>query len=162
MRFGGKVQIILFASLVLLAAACGSDDDEATDSGASEEPASAATQNACPSEGCTIDFGSIEAAGDELEITWDMNFDPDLNNNHIHIYWDIYEPEQVSDNAADNGLVQGEWVPTDLSPTYTTDGPASTSMRGDSTTLCVVSADRDHNVIDASSEVCRDVSEYLS
>lgn len=159
MRFGGKYIVVLVASIALLAAACGSDDDAASDTG--EEAVAAATQNACPSGGCTIDFASITPSGDELEITWEINFDPDINNNHIHIYWDLYDAAQVSNDAADNGLTQGEWVPTDTAPVYVTDGAVSTSVRGDSTTLCLVAADRDHNVIDVGAEVCRDVSEHL-
>ena len=160
MRFGGKILTVLVASLALLAASCGSDE-EATSGDGGEESAAAATQNACPSDGCTIDFASITTSGDELEITWEINFDPDINNNHIHIYWDLYDAAQVSNDAADNGLTQGEWVPTDVAPTYVTDGAVSTSVRGESTTLCLVAADRDHNVIDTGAQICRDVSEYL-
>ena len=94
--------MLLTASLALLAASCGSDDDtteESTDA-AAEEAEETATQNACPSEGCIISFASISPSGDELEITWEINFAPDLNNNHIHIYWDNFEAGQVSNDAA--------------------------------------------------------------
>lgn len=161
MRIGGKVLTILVASLALLAASCGSDNETTSGDEGDDSASAAATQNACPSGGCTIDFASITTSGDELEITWDINFDPDINNNHIHIYWDLFDAAQVSNDAADNGLTQGEWVPTDTAPSYVTEGAVSTSVRGDSTTLCLVAADRDHNVIDAGAEVCRDVSEYL-
>ncbi len=171
MNFGGKYLPALVLSLALLAAACGDDDsdDEATDAaaetddgGGDSDSESASAQNACPAEGCLIDFGSVAAADDEIEVTWDMNFDPDINSNHIHIYWDTYTAAQVSNDATDRGVDQGEWVPTDASPSYVTDGAASTSVRNGSTTLCLVAADRDHNVIDESTQVCRDVSEFLT
>lgn len=175
MSFGGKVSIALLFVLGLLGAACGDDDDTEAESDGTEESADAgsdetedgddstdsATQNACPAEGCQIGFADIAASGDELEVTWELNFDPDINNNHIHIYWDNFSAAQVSNDATDRGVDQGEWVPTDQGPTYVTDGAVSTSVRGESTTLCLVAADRDHNVIDETTEVCQDVSELL-
>lgn len=163
MNFGGKITLALVLSLALLSSACGSDTDDAaeetteTESGDGES----ATQNACPADGCKIDFGELAKVGDEISVTWDMNFEPDLNNNHIHIYWNNFTAAQVSNDATDRGVAQGEWVPTDLTPSYETEGASSTSVRGESTTLCLVAADRDHNVIDESTEVCRDVSEFL-
>lgn len=165
MNFGGKFTIALALSLALFASACGgsSDDDTTTDDDSTEsaDSAGAATQNACPAEGCQIDFGELQTSGDEIEVTWEINFDPDLNNNHVHIYWNNYTAAQVSNDATDRGVAQGEWVPTDLAPSYVTDGAVSTSQRGESTTLCLVAADRDHNVIDEGTEVCRDVSDLL-
>lgn len=160
MKFGGKLSIALVLSLTMLAAACGGDsDDENTvaESGSTED----ATQNACPAEGCTIDFADLQKSGDEIEVTWEINFNPDLNNNHIHIYWNNFTAAQVSNDATDRNVEQGEWIPTDSAPTYVTGGAVSTSVRGDSTTLCLVAADRDHNVIDEGVEVCRDVSDLL-
>lgn len=176
MNFGGKVSIALLFVLAVLGAACGDDDstDAESEGDGTEETADAGdadtddagdgdsvTQNACPADGCRIGFADISRSGDELEVTWELNFDPDINNNHIHIYWDKFSAAQVSNDATDRGVEQGDWVPTDQGPTYVTDGPASTSERGDSTTLCLVAADRDHNVIDESTEVCQDVSELL-
>lgn len=163
MNFGGKFTSALVLSLALLASACGSDSGDATDDAAESETADegSATQNACPSEGCTIEFGELTKSGDEIEVTWEINFEPDLNNNHIHIYWNKFTAAQVSNDATDRGVDQGEWVPTDLTPSYVTEGAASTSVRGDSTTLCLVAADRDHNVIDEGAEICRDVSDLL-
>ena len=166
-RFGALVAVVALSSVV---AACGDDDTETTDDTTTEESADGAdstegesevVQNACPAEGCLIDFASVEESGDEIEVTWDINYDPALNSNHIHIYWDNFSADQVSNDAADRGVEQGEWVPTDDSPTYVTSGAVSTSVRGESTTLCLVAADRDHNVIDSSTEVCRDVSDLL-
>lgn len=164
-RFGALAAVL---ALSLALAACGDDDDtEAGDDATAEEGAESTdeetdvAQNACPAEGCQIDFASVAKSGDEIEVTWDMNFDPDLSNNHIHIYWDNFSADQVSNDAADRDVEQGEWVPTDDSPSYVTAGAVSTAVRGDSTTLCLVAADRDHNVIDSSTQVCRDVSDLL-
>lgn len=162
MSLGGKYWPAIVLSLALIGGACGGgDEDEPT--GGTEQPATdeAVAQNACPTEGCTIGFGTLAKSGDEIEVTWDINFAPDINNNHVHIYWDNFSAAQVSNDATDRGVEQGDWVPTAMMPTYVTDGPASTSVRGDSTTLCLVAADRDHNVIDEATEVCQDVSEYL-
>ncbi len=163
MNSGGKISIALLLTLALIGAACGSDsDDTEAGEGATETTAGDGDlQNACPADGCIVDFAGVAAAGDEIEVTWELNFAPDINNNHIHIYWDNFTPAQVSNDATDRGVDQGEWVPTDLGPTYVTDGAASTSVREDSTTLCLVAADRDHNVIDEGTEICRDVSELL-
>ena len=134
-------------------------DDEASDDEASDD---AAAENACPSEGCTVTIDTVEQAGDELLVTWTPNFAPDVSRNHIHVYWDTFEPDQVSNDAADRGVDQGDWVPTADSPQFTTTGPVSTGAAGDSTTLCVTAADRDHNVLDAVLEDCRDVADLLS
>jgi hypothetical protein len=175
-RLGALAAVL---ALSLGAAACGDDDttdEAATDDtsatgesgdggeagdGATDDGEGAGAQNACPAEGCRIDFASVTKVGDEIEVTWDINFDPDINNNHIHIYWDNYSADQVSNDATDRGVDQGEWVPTDEKPAYVTGGAASTAVRGDSTTLCLVAADRDHNVLDSGAEVCRDVSDQL-
>ena len=162
MNFGAKISLALVMSFALFASACGGDtDDDATVEESSSETEGAATQNACPAEGCTIDFGELSKSGDEIEVTWVINFDPDINNNHIHIYWNNFTAAQVSNDATDRNVAQGEWVPTDTAPSYVTSGAVSTSVRGASTTLCLVAADRDHNVIDEGTEVCKDVSDLL-
>ena len=61
-------------------------------------------------------ISDVENDGDELRITWEANFTPDFSKNHIHVYWDTYSADQVSDDAADRGVEQGEWVPTDEYP----------------------------------------------
>ena len=135
-----KVVLVLLA-LVLAAAACGSDEgDGATTAPPSEGPVA----NACPASGCTITITDVSKAGDELEITWEANFLPDVSRNHIHIYWDTFTAEQVSSDAEANGFTQGDWSPTDSYPTYVTESGASVVNRGDSTTLCVTAGDRDH------------------
>ena len=151
---------LIVVLLVLVAAACADDTGEA---GGTTQPTDGEgpVANACPPEGCQITFVDVEAAGDELLVTWEANFDPDIARNHIHIYWDIYTADQVSDDAEDRGVTQGDWHPTDAYPTYTTESAASVANRGDSTTLCVTAADRNHVVLDSSIVDCRDVSALL-
>lgn len=136
--------------------ACG-DSDSAGDASATGGPVA----NACPAEGCTVTITDVKPAAGELEVTWEANFLPDVSRNHIHIYWDNFSAAQVSSDAEANGLEQGDWVPTDAYPTYTTDGAVSVGVAGSSTTLCVTAADRDHAVIDSAIEQCMDVSEDL-
>lgn len=168
MNIGGKCKLGIVVTVLLLTGACSSDDsDQTTDIESEVDPEAPAAddgglQNSCPADGCQIDFASIEADGEELKVSWEINFAPDISNNHIHIYWDMFSAAQVSNDATERGVEQGEWVPTDATPEYTTDGAVSTSERGESTTLCLVAADRDHNVIDEGTQVCRDVSEFLS
>ena len=143
-------------SLGLVLAACGDSDDDAA--GGSEAP----TTNACPVDGCEITILDVEPEGSELKVTWDSNFLPDFSKNHIHFYWDTYSPEEVSGNAeTEYGVEQGNWVPTDVTPSIVTEGPTSVANRGDSTTLCVTAADFDHNVLDPTIENCFDVSDLL-
>lgn len=146
--------------LALLAAACGDDTNEA---GGTTQPANGEgpVANACPPEGCEITIVDVGSAGDELLVTWEANFDPAIARNHIHIYWDIYTADQVTDDAEDRGVTQGDWHPTDAYPTYTTESAASVANRGESTTLCVTAADRNHVVLDSSIVDCRDVSSLL-
>jgi hypothetical protein len=99
--------------------------------------------------------------GDEIAITWEPNFVPDVSRNHIHVYWDRYTADQVSSDAESRGVSQGEWVPTDVVPTYVTGSAVSVATRGDSTTICVTAGDRDHVVIDAALVDCRDVADLL-
>lgn len=146
--------------LAVLAAACSDapgDADETTQPDDTEGPVA----NACPPEGCQITIQDVEEAGDELLVTWEANFEPDISRNHIHAYWDIYTADQVSDDAEDRGVTQGDWHPTDAYPTYTTESAASVANRGASTTLCVTAADRNHVVLDSSIVDCRDVSALL-
>jgi hypothetical protein len=163
---------VLLLPFAVLAASCGdSDGDDGTTAGGTEGGEAAATTaaesggdgaaNACPPDGCLITIVDVVQSGEELEVTWEPNFTPDVDRNHIHIYWDIYTADQVSSDAADRGVEQGEWVPTADMPTYLTEGPVSVTTRGESTTLCVTAADGDHAVIDASLIDCRDVSDLL-
>ncbi len=148
--------MILILVLALITAACGdSSVDPTTTLG--EGPVA----NACPPEGCELTILDVQPAGEELTITWEANFDPDLSRNHIHVYWDAYTADQVSSDAEDRGVEQGDWHLTDAYPTYTTESAASVANRGDSTTICVTAADRDHVVLDSSLFDCRDVSDLV-
>lgn len=146
--------------LALLAAACG-DDQGTGDVATGEDEGDRPVANACPPEGCEITIQDVDIAGDELLITWEANFDPDLSRNHIHVYWDTFTADQVSSDAEDRGVTQGDWHPTDAYPTYTTESAASMTNRGDSATVCVTAADRDHVVLDSSIVDCRDVSSLV-
>lgn len=145
-------------SALLLLAACGGGDETAATTDAAETPA---RPNACPVDGCTIQITNVEAAGSELRVTWETNFAPDFSKNHIHVFWDAFRPDQVSNDAAEKGLTQGEWVPTGEYPQFVTEGVVSTDNRRGSTMLCVTAADRDHNVLDASITDCYDVGALL-
>ena len=139
---------LLSAALVFVLAGCGGDAEEAAAPAAQQE--TTARQNACPIDGCTVEIMKVEKAGSELRITWAANFDPDFSKNHIHVFWDTYTADEVSNDAAERGKKQGEWVPTGDYPHFVTEGVVSTKRRSGSTTLCVTAASRDHNVLDSS------------
>ena len=155
--------VIAVATLALFAAGCGSDGDDKTSGSTSTTKASSEpVQNACPVDGCQITIDDAVRDGEELKVTWTANFDPDISRNHIHVYWDTYDPAQVSNDAESvHNVTQGEWVPTDSYPSYTSDGAVAVSQRGTSTTVCVTAGDKDHNVIDVGVENCRDVAALL-
>ncbi len=161
----GLTQRILVPSVSVLAlvlVGCGSDEPSAgsgTDETTTES--SAPVANACPAEGCEIKIVDVARDGDEIAVTWDANFLPDVSKNHIHVYWDRYSADQVSSDAEARGVTQGEWVPTDMVPTYVTESAVAVATRGDSTTVCVTAGDRDHAVIDAERVDCRDVADLL-
>ena len=158
----GLLLAVVALSVVLVG--CGDDDDGASDTTTTTEAAGESPsegENACPVEGCEITITDVVAEGDELKLTWEANFVPSASNNHIHVYWDRYTAEQVSSDAEANDLTQGEWVPTDVVPTYVTDFAMSVKNRGDSTTICATAGDRDHVVIDPTIVDCRDVSALL-
>jgi len=156
--------VVLVSVSALALVACGSD--ESSGGSASVSPAAGSTPhapvaNACPADGCAIKIVDAAREGNEIAVTWEANFEPDVSKNHIHVYWDIYTADQVSSDAEARGESQGEWVPTDVVPTYVTESAVSVDSRGDSTTICVTAGDRDHAVIDASIVDCRDVSDLL-
>lgn len=155
--------VVAVAALALFAAGCGSDgDDKASDTTSTTKASSEPVQNACPVDGCTITIDDVTKDGGELKVTWTANFEPDVSRNHIHVYWDTYDTAQVSNDAVTkHGVTQGEWVPTDSYPSYTSDGAVSVGQRGTSTTVCVTAGDKDHNVIDVGIENCRDVAALL-
>ncbi len=118
-------------------------------------------QNACPRDGCLVEIISAEPAEKELKIKFKANYAPDVARNHIHIYWDNYTADQVTKDAANRGVKQGNWHPTGDYPYYITQSDASVSARKKSTHLCVTAADRDHVVIDSSKQMCFDVADKL-
>ena len=150
---------------VLLLTACGSDSESSSPSTTSAPTttttAAGPVLNACPVDGCRVTIDTVERAGDELKVTWTANFEPDFSRNHIHVYWDIFTADQVSDDAADRGVTQGSWHPTDAYPTYTTQSEASVARRGTSATLCVTAGDRNHIVIDSKLFDCYDAKDLL-
>lgn len=157
--------IVIGSVASLLLAACGDDEPSEGSANAPVATASATSSapvsNACPADGCSIAIVDATRDGDEITVTWEANFDPDVSKNHIHIYWDIYDADQVSSDAEARGVEQGEWVPTADVPTYTTESAVSVTNRGDSTTLCATAGDRDHAVVDTSIVDCYDVSDLL-
>jgi hypothetical protein len=157
----GLVGLAGVVALTLALGACGGDDDSASSTPSTTTANSAARQNACPVDGCSVTILDVKPEGKELRITWKANYQPDFSKNHIHVYWDIFTADQVSNDAADRGVKQGEWVPTADYPDFVTKGEVSTSVRGTSTKVCVTAGDRDHNVIDSSIVNCRDVADLL-
>lgn len=119
--------------------------------------------NACPVDGCKVSIVSVEKAGDELKVTLDANFTPDMSKNHLHIWWgENYTVKQVSNNAeTEHGVTQGDWHPTDEYPVYTTQSAASMSERGEATSLCVSAADRGHDILDVDSFECISVADLV-
>ena len=120
--------------------------------------------NACPIDGCIVKITSVAKAGDELELTFDSNFQPDVSKNHFHVWWgELYTVEQVGRNAQSTfGVEKGRWHRHDDYPKYITTNAASTSMRNGATTICVTAADRGHNILDAKLYQCVDASAYLN
>ncbi|MGD2012235.1 MAG: hypothetical protein PVH37_10590 [Desulfobacterales bacterium] len=123
----------------------------------------AAMPNACPVDGCDVKILEVNRSGDELEITFKANFTPDVSKNHFHVWWgENFTVEQVGRNAQTvHGVEQGRWHRHADYPTYITQGAASTSVRGDAVTICVSSADRNHNILDVKVYHCVDVSDKL-
>jgi hypothetical protein len=162
-----RVTTCLVATAVVIAlVGCGSDSD--SDSGSPGATDATPTtrlagpqQNACPVDGCEIRIDEVVREGDELKVTWTSNFRPDFSRNHVHVYWDTFSPDQVSNDAAARGVEQGSWHPTDAYPSYTTESEASVARRNGSERLCVTAGDRNHDVIDAKIFQCTDVKELL-
>jgi hypothetical protein len=142
---------------------CGSDSKSSApkSTGAARSNGTGPVQNACPIEGCKVMIDNVEKAGSELKVTWTANFKPDFARNHIHVYWDTFTADQVSNDAEARGVKQGSWHPTDEYPVYTTGSEASVKRRGTSTHLCVTAGDRNHVVIDSKLFQCYDVKGLL-
>ena len=67
--------------------------------------------NACPVDGCEVTIVAAKRAGEELEVTFDSDFTPDVAKNHFHVWWgENYTVEQVGRNAEPvHGVAQGRW-----------------------------------------------------
>ncbi len=154
--------VVTVAALAVLLGACAAGDPPPGGSSASAavSPSMAPMANACPTEGCIIKIVDVARSGNEIAVSWETNFAPDVSKNHVHVYWDTYTSDQVSSDAEARGVKQGEWIPTDVE-TFVTKDVLSVDNRGDSTTICVTAGDRNHAVIDSSIVDCRDVSDLL-
>jgi hypothetical protein len=119
--------------------------------------------NACPVDGCQVRIVSAEKDGDELKLTLQANYLPDVSKNHVHVWWgDNFTVEQVSNNAETVYHVkQGDWHPTADYPVYVTQSSASVTQRGNATTICVSPGDRNHDIIDVTKYDCRPVADLL-
>lgn len=130
--------------------------------GAGQALAQESMANACPVDGCEVRIVAIEPAGDELKITFEANFKPDVSKNHLHVWWgEQYDVKQAGRNAGSFGMEKGKWHRHDDYPEYVTTGAASTSIRNGAVTVCVTAADRNHNVLDANLFHCVDASAHL-
>jgi hypothetical protein len=126
-------------------------------------PAADALPNACPVDGCTVKIIAVKRSGDELQLTLEANYSPDISKNHIHVWWgDNFKVDQVSNDAETvHHVKQGEWHPMADYPSYITQSAASMKVRGNSKTICVSPADRNHNIIDVKIFQCVDISNLL-
>ena len=120
-------------------------------------------QNACPVDGCSVKIIAVKRSGDELQLTLEANFSPDISKNHNHVWWgDNYTVDQVSNDAETvHHVKQGEWHPMADYPSYTTQSAVSMKVRGNSKTICVSPADRNHDIIDVKVFQCVDISNQL-
>lgn len=130
--------------------------------GAGAAPA-ADMPNACPVDGCSVKIIAVKRVGDELQLTLEANYSPDMSKNHIHVWWgDNYTVQQVSNDAETvHHVKQGEWHPMADYPSYITQSSASMKVRGNSKTICVSPADRNHDIIDVKVFQCVDISNQL-
>ena len=121
------------------------------------------TPNACPVDGCEVKIAAVEKDGDELRLTLEANYTPDMSRNHIHVWWgENFTVQQVSNNAEPvHHVKQGEWHPTADYPVYVTQSAVSTSVRGGAKSICVSAGDRNHDIIDITKFSCMDVSSHL-
>ena len=56
--------------------------------------------NACPVDGCEVRIVDVKKSGNELALTLQANFTPDMSKNHVHVWWgDNFTVKQVSNNA---------------------------------------------------------------
>ena len=95
-----RLSLVLASIAAVVMAACGSDEPtEGSTSGpaAGSAAPAAPVANACPTDGCVITIVDVAKKGDEIAVTWEANFEPDVSKNHIHVYWDTFSADQVSE-----------------------------------------------------------------
>jgi hypothetical protein len=116
--------------------------------------------NECPDDGCLVRIIEAEPSDGEIILTFDANFAPDISGNHFHIYWNNWEPAEVS---ADTSV--GKWEAKDDYPGYNTGDGGHTSVTSDareeSSEICVTPADGSHVVIDEDVYDCWEVGELI-
>jgi WD40 repeat protein len=73
----------------------------------------------------------VKQSGDELEVTFDSNFTPDVSKNHFHVWWgEKFTVQQLGRNAEPEfGVQQGSWHRHDDYLVYLSQGAASTGAR---------------------------------
>jgi hypothetical protein len=155
---------LVATAAVIALVGCGSDSKSSSPKSTGTTASSTGggpVQNACPVDGCKVKIDKVVRDGDELKVTWTANYKPDFARNHIHVYWDTYTADQVSNDAAARRVKQGSWHPTDEYPVYRTGSEASVKRRDGSTHLCVTAGDRNHVVIDSKLFQCTDVKDLL-
>src|SRR5262249_4825599 len=76
-------------------------------------PAADALPNACPVDGCTVKIIAVKRSGDELQLTLEANYSPDISKNHIHVWrGDTFTADHASnDPETANRVKQGEGHP---------------------------------------------------
>ena len=125
-RPGALGLIAVTLALTLIGAACGSDGKGSATSSTTLTTTTGTGRDArTRASGRRLqdhDHRCARRRVPSCAVTWNANFAPDFSKNHIHVYWDKYTADQVSDDAAKRGVKQGEWVPTDDYPEYVTEG----------------------------------------
>jgi len=103
-----------------------------------------------------IEFYSVQIKDGELYVMWDPSgFEPDTSGTHAHFFWDVYEPDQVGTNAAeDYGVEQAPWELTDERPFVPTGAMRLSKRPEDADRICVTVADGDHAVIEPANYQC--------
>lgn len=153
--------LVLGTCAVLTSCVGGNGEQEDVSEGMPASDEGELLLNLCPDRGCRVEILEVERQASELQLTFELNFAPDLARNHLHVYWDNFSAEQVSLDAASRfGVRQGDWVDA-ADDTFTTAGATSVGRRGDSMTICVTAADRNHSVINPQLADCFDVGELI-
>lgn len=152
---------LLFLGVCALLTSCSGGPGQGADAAAPAGAEGELLLNLCPEEGCRVEVTAAERQGEELLLSLQANFAPDLARNHIHIYWDNFSAEQVgSDSPARFGVRQGEWAEVERT-SFATSGRVSVSARGESMMICATAADLDHRVINPRQSDCFEVGELV-